>query len=61
MTLSCLFLRDVLCSYRKTEGSGVMDRCMKCPHYKTFLREMEEEEERFFEEVEKTRRGEPHG
>ena len=59
--LSCLFLLDVLCSYRKTEGFGVMDRCLKCPHYFRFVREMEEEEEAFFEEVDRIRRNEPHG
>lgn len=52
--LSCFFLLDVLCSYVKTEKFvGVMDRCLKCPHYLRFCREMEEEEEAFFEEVER--------
>jgi len=59
--LSCLFLPDVLCSYRKTEGFYVMDRCAKCPHYIRFMADMEEEEERFFEEVERLRRGESLG
>jgi len=59
--LSCLFLPDVLCSYRKTEKFGVMDRCVKCRHYETFMSEMEDEEDRFFEELERARRGEPHG
>ena len=58
--LSCFFLPDVLCSYRKTEKFYVMDRCVKCRHYNTFMSEMEEEEDRFFEEVERIRRGEPY-
>lgn len=43
--LSCLFLLDVLCSYRKSERSGIMGRCLKCEHYARFMREMEEEDE----------------
>lgn len=54
--LSCLFLRDVLCSHRKNEGYGVMDRCMKCRHYETFLREMDAEDEEFWEEEAEARR-----
>ena len=59
--LSCLFLLDVLCSYRKTEGFGVMDRCMKCRHYEEFLRVMQEEDEKVMDEVDEMRRYEPHG
>jgi hypothetical protein len=52
--LSCLFSLDVLCSYVKTEKFvGVMDRCLRCRHFLGFCREMEEEEEAFFEEVER--------
>jgi len=58
--LSCLFLLDVLCSYRKHEGFYIMDRCAKCPHYDRFMREMEEEEDKFWEEVERLER-ERHG
>jgi hypothetical protein len=54
--LSCLFLLDVLCVFRKTEKFGIMNRCSKCLHYKRFLREMEEEEEQFWEEEEKIRK-----
>jgi len=57
--LSCVFFDDVLCSYRKNERFGVMSRCFKCRHYRKFKREMDEEEEEFFEEVERIRRGEP--
>lgn len=53
--LPCVFWDDVLCSYRKYEGFGLMDRCLKCPHYERFLCEMEDEEEAFFEEVERAR------
>lgn len=56
--LSCVFFDDVLCSYRKSKKSTVMFRCLKCRHYKRFERMMDEEEEEFFEEVEKIRRGE---
>jgi hypothetical protein len=54
---SCLFLPDVLCSYVKTEKStGVMDRCLKCRHYKRFLREMAEEDEKVMDEIDEMRR-----
>jgi len=49
--LPCVFLDDVLCSYRKTEKVKVMNRCWKCEHYKRFLREMEEEDARDMEEI----------
>jgi len=55
--LSCLFLFDVLCSYVKTEKFvGVMDRCLKCPHYLRFLREMSEEDEKVMDEIDEMRR-----
>lgn len=53
---SCFFLPDVLCSFRKTEQFGVMNRCLKCPYYAKFLREMEEEEEAFWDEVDTIRK-----
>lgn len=52
---ACVFLDDVLCSYRKSEEFGVMERCFRCPHYRRFIREMDKEEEEFFEEVERAR------
>ena len=54
--LSCFFLPDVLCSFRKSEKFGVMSRCLKCPFYAKFMREMEEEEEEFWDEVDKIRK-----
>ena len=54
--LSCFFLPDVLCSYRKTEEFGVMNRCQKCAHYARFWQEMDEEEEKFWNEVDKIRK-----
>jgi len=57
--LHCLFLLDVLCSFRKSEKVfGIMNRCLKCKHYFRFLKEMEEEEDEFFERVEAIRREE---
>ena len=54
--LSCVFLADVLCSFRKSEHFGVMSRCLKCSHYARFVREMAEEEEEFWDEVDKIRK-----
>jgi hypothetical protein len=50
----CVLTNAILCSYRKSAKSGLMNRCFSCPHYERFNREMEEEEE-FWEEVEKIR------
>jgi len=56
--LSCLFLLDVLCSYVKSEKAvGVMDRCLKCPHYLRFLEEMAAEDEKVMDEIDRWRRG----
>ena len=51
--LFCLFLVDVLCSFRKSEKFYIMNRCFECPHYKRFLKEMQDEEDEFFEECER--------
>ena len=56
--LFCLFLLDVLCSFRKSgKVFGVMDRCLKCPHYLRFLDEMAEEDEKVMDEIERMQRG----
>ena len=55
--LHCLFLLDVLCSYRKSEKVfGIMDRCLKCKHYLEFLRVMQEEDEKMMDEIDEMRR-----
>ena len=59
--LSCFFDDAVLCSYRKTEGFGVMDRCMKCRHYEEFLRVMDEEDEKVMDEIDRMRRWHDRG
>lgn len=59
--LSCLFLRDVLCSFRKTSGYGVMNRCMQCRYYETFLREMDAEDAKIMDEIDRMRRFKPLG
>jgi len=53
---SCVFLSDVLCAYRRSEKLGVMSRCLQCVHYIAFCRQMEEDEAKFWDEVEKIRR-----
>jgi len=54
--LSCLFLLDVWCSFRKSEKFTMMDRCLKCKHYERFLREMDEEDEKVMDEIDEMRR-----
>ena len=60
LPLSCLFLLDVLCSFRRTEKFGVMDRCLKCKHYLRFLRIMHEEDMKVMDEIDEMRRYEPY-
>jgi len=48
----CTFLLDVVCSYRNSDKSGIMDRCLKCQHYARFIREMEKEDEEMDKEAE---------
>ena len=43
--LSCVFWDDVLCSFRKYEKIGVMDRCLKCEHCLRLFGEMDEEDQ----------------
>lgn len=60
--LSCIFFADVLCSYRKDDDFRIMARCLECPQHARFIREMDEEEDKFFAEVEKIRKyGYPKG
>jgi len=59
--LFCSFKPRVLCSFRTSEKSGVMDRCLKCRYYEEFLREMQEEDEKVMDEIDRMREHEPHG
>ena len=54
--LSCGFRSNVLCSYRKFEGFGLMERCFTCREYRRFMREMAEEDEKEADEVEELNR-----
>jgi len=55
--LSCLFLLDVLCSFRTSEKIfGIMDRCLRCKHYLEFLKVMQEEDEKIMDEIDEMRR-----
>jgi len=57
--LPCIFVLNVLCSFRKdVEDFRPMERCFACKFYLKFVRDLEEEEEKFFEEVEER---EKHG
>jgi len=50
--LSCVFSSRVSCSFRKSEKFGIMNRCLRCPNYRKFVREMDEEDERETAEIE---------
>lgn len=51
--LSCIFDEKVLCSWRKSEDFRPMERCFTCKHYLRFMREMEEEDQRLDDGIEK--------
>lgn len=53
----CLFKLKVFCSFVKSDRAfGIMDRCLKCKHYLSFLKEMEEEDEKIMDEIDEMRR-----
>ena len=54
--LPCVFLDDVLCSFRKSEKFTILDKCRTCPYLKRFEREMDEEDERIMDEIDKIRK-----
>ena len=54
--LSCVFFDDVLCSLRKSEKFTVMGRCLKCRHYRRFMREKAEEDAKVMDEIDEFRR-----
>jgi hypothetical protein len=53
--LSCVFFNDVLCSYRKDERFTIMNRCLKCAEYERFEQQMDEEDERIMNEIDRER------
>ena len=53
---SCVFDVDVLCSFRKSERFGIMDRCFGCSHHKDFVRFMEEQDAEVMDEIDRLRR-----
>jgi len=56
-TFKCSFWGgDVLCSFKKSDKFVVLRRCLKCSHSERFMREMEQEEDEFFDEVDRVRR-----
>jgi hypothetical protein len=54
--LFCVLFGDVLCSFRKSEKSGIMNRCLKCEHYRRFMREMDEEDAKVMDEIGRIRK-----
>lgn len=52
----CSFFDDVVCSFKKSDKFVVLRRCLKCSHSERFMREMEQEENMFFDEAKRMRR-----
>jgi len=49
----------VFCSHQKYDKPVLLNRCLTCSHYLRFLREMDEEDERVMDEIDRIR--EEHG
>jgi len=49
--LHCVFDDGVLCSFRKGTKVAIMGRCWKCPHFKRFESEMDDEDEKVMAEI----------
>jgi hypothetical protein len=54
--LPCLYELNVLCAFRTSEKKTHMKRCEKCKHYKRFVKDMEDEEQEFWDEVDRIRK-----
>jgi hypothetical protein len=55
-SLLCVF-RDRICEYHKSEKVLMMVRCWRCQEFKRFLREMEKDDARMMNDIEKEREG----
>lgn len=54
----CSLYADEVCPNGKRSAEFVVfGACYTCPLYREFMREMDEEEEQFFDEVDKARKG----
>ena len=51
--LPCMFSDNVLCSQRKSAKNYITDICSKCSHYLRFEHEMDAEDERVMDEIDK--------
>ena len=51
----CVFFDDVLCSFRKYEGRGMMERCENCEVFKEWMRLMDEADMWEEEEIDRMR------
>lgn len=56
LVLSCSFLDDVLCPYRKTARPCLMERCWKCRYFNRFNRDMLAVDEKVMDEIDEERR-----
>jgi hypothetical protein len=55
VSLSCIFLENILCQFVKTAKFGIMARCFECPQYRRFQAEMDTEDERVMDEIDNIR------
>jgi RNase P subunit RPR2 len=54
-SFSCVLWADVTCRYRKSETVTMMVRCWHCQEFKRFLREMDEDDAKMMNDIEKER------
>lgn len=51
----CNFELGVVCPHKKTARFALFGRCFKCSHYQKFMRDMDEEDQRVMDEIERER------
>lgn len=52
-SLLCLYRSKVLCQHVRDTNFDVVYRCLECKFYAEFVREIEAEEDEFFEELDR--------
>lgn len=51
----CTFVEGVKCPYKTCKKSKLLPQCANCKTYNKWMREMEAEEDKFFDEVDRIR------
>ena len=52
----CSWVIRVLCPHKKTRNFALLSQCFECSHYREFLRDMAEEDEKVMDDIDRERR-----